>query len=202
MDEINESLGNGKKLTQTKHDELYDYVFLPNNNWLVSIADHLSDSAKKLNAGAIASKVLTITLGALVATNGAATEIWGTEYSEAILSVYTIIGVLIAIVGGLDAAFKFEAKLEGRRLLAGEVDTKHREMNLLWETDVIAGEGDLEIAKGILTDQIAYVEEVQKRAAELGVNLLKLEENKRKTEKTTSFEDELPEEDSPNTSNG
>ncbi len=147
-------------------------LFTNNLAWLREASNLLAKSAVRLTRISMIAKVTIIVLGAVAATNGTAVSLLGEENSGVVLA-YTLVGLIITAVSGLDAAFRFESRASGRRLLAGEVYAKNTELLARWtqrSAPVAEGE-EQETARALLTDQVAYIAEVQSRAAELGVNL-------------------------------
>ncbi len=79
--------------------------------------------AQKQNHRSIFCKSFIIIAGALVATKGVIDLIvlrldWSKEVEMMMLMIYTIIGVVVAGVAGLDAAFRFESKTTRLNYLA------------------------------------------------------------------------------------
>jgi hypothetical protein len=84
---------------------------------LHNLAKVLSEKAETLAKQGATSRVITIVLGTVVATQGVADKIVG-EGSTGVLLTYTIFGVLIAAISGLEAAFKTESRSAELKLLA------------------------------------------------------------------------------------
>src|SRR5215204_1401885 len=82
--------------------------------YLSYMANVLAQAGKIRRIAAASLKVLTIVLGAFAATSGTPTKFFGE-----IPIIYTIVGLAIAAIGGLDAAFKYgERATELNRLAA------------------------------------------------------------------------------------
>jgi hypothetical protein len=136
----------GLKMGPTKNDSTdstkgYNYEDLRKNlnevtklleeyiSQLEKLASILAHRASRMTRISMAIKAILIFLGALTATSGTIKAI--TLFLQATFDVETfstlfstILGLLIATISGLDAAFKFEARSSGRRLLAGTVSAK------------------------------------------------------------------------------
>lgn len=153
--------------------EALDKMYFFGEDRLRDIADILANSDKRLTRIAAGSKVVIIVLGAFAATNGAATSIFGVE-AVSVLVVYTVVGVIIAGVGGLETAFRFESRSLHLRLLTAEVNSTVWRLRSKWHANVMAvkGEDRFQAAESLIEEQNELLPKVQKQAAELGVNIL------------------------------
>jgi hypothetical protein len=160
-------------MTMVDEFEPLNNMFFFGEDRLRDIADIIANSEKRLTRIAAASKVVIIVLGAFAATHGAASTIFG-EGAVSVLVVYTVVGLIIAAVGGSETAFRFESRSSGLRLLTAEVNSTVWRLRSKWHAKVMAVKGDdrIHAAESLIDEQIEYLPEVQKQAAELGVNIL------------------------------
>ena len=144
------------------------------------IAELLARSARVAGRRAASAKVIIIVLGAFVATNGVATNLWG-EQSVAVIITYTLAGLFIAAISGLEAAFKVETRAAGLRALAAYCQTTIWQTDTEWRKsvgspDLMSGDfvneqARLNSARTLLDRQDQVLGEVQSKAAELGMNI-------------------------------
>jgi len=132
----------------------------------------------KLSAVARAS---TIALGAFVATSAVATKLWG-ENNTVVTIIYTLAGLVIATVSGLEAAFKVESRAASLRTLAAHCQTTLWQIDTEWRKSIgspssregFTDEEEAERlvpAQSLLDRQDQVLGEVQTKAAELGENI-------------------------------
>jgi len=95
-------------------------------------ADIIASSAQRQRRASAISKVVIIILGAIAATSGAATQIAG-EKSVPVTIIYTAVGLLIATVGGIEAAFKFGDRGAELTTLAATCQSTLREIDSRWK---------------------------------------------------------------------
>jgi Protein of unknown function (DUF4231) len=141
-------------------------------------ADILASSAQQLRRRSAISKVVLIVLGAVAATSGTAAQIAG-ENSSAVTIFYAAIGLVIAAVAGIEAAFKFGDRGAELTILAAVCQSTLREIDSDWQKDVGNASGiERTTAQQKLLDiQDQKLNDVQERAARLSVNIaLKLRE--------------------------
>ncbi len=139
---------------------------------LHNIATILAQTAKgKSNLAAI-GRVITIVFGALAATNGAATTLFG-EKNVAAIVVYTLIGLTIAAIGGLEAAFKYESKSAELKLLAALCQSTIWQIDSDWQKTVGTAKGQAKVsaARQLLDKQDKSLNDIQTKAAQMGVNI-------------------------------
>ena len=77
-----------------------------------AILDTVVVSASRNVRFAAMSKVITIVIGAFIATSGAAQILFGGEHQVVLVS-YTLLGVAIAAVVALSTAFRFDERSSG-----------------------------------------------------------------------------------------
>ena len=119
-----------------------------------------------------ASKVTTIVLGAFVATQAVAAKIFG-DASVGVTVVYAIAGLLIAAVGGLEAAFKIESRSAALRALAAQCQSQCWQIDSDWLKSVVTVDGEEKVvaARPLLEKQNKCISDTHTKAAELGVDI-------------------------------
>ena len=87
----------------------------------------LEKEAKALSRRAVILRIAVIFLGAFVATREAADKLWPpTSYPTAnwwVILIYTLLAVLIAFIGGIAAAFRYENRAADLKILAAECNS-------------------------------------------------------------------------------
>jgi hypothetical protein len=120
--------------------------------------------------------VTTVTLGALVATRDTALSLFGNSKTW-LIAFYSLSGVLIAAVAGLEAAFRFKDKSAKLNLLASTTESLWRKIDTRWRKEVSGSNygtfspEQIEAAQHLLDLQDETLEQTSRQAAELGVNL-------------------------------
>jgi hypothetical protein len=156
-------------------------------NQLEKLAGILARKGHRLTRISWGIKVIVIFLGALSATSGTNLLSEITSETQQIIAdiFYPILGLSIATISGLDAAFKYEARSSGRRLLAGTVSAKVIEFKsdlnrLLRECTLLRDKGEISEAEFIkfqdeinrpVDEIVMFISDVFQKASELGVNL-------------------------------
>jgi uncharacterized membrane protein YuzA (DUF378 family) len=133
------------------------------------LADLLGPAADKRGRLASIAKVTTIVLGAFVATNAVATKLFG-DYTPIVTIAYTLVGLIIAAVSGLDAAFKIESRASAMRALAASCQSTIFQIDSEWRKANGKPEKE-EILNALLDRQDLAIQQVQARAVELGINI-------------------------------
>jgi hypothetical protein len=151
--------------------------------YLGDIALTLARAGKIRRIVAACFKVMTIVLGAFAVTSATATKIFG-EPSRIVLLTYPLVGLAIAAIGGLDAAFKYgERATELNRLAAKceavilEVDTQQSVAPL--ESDENAG-SIANDGRSVLEKLDKCINDVRGNAAELGLHMTRFVQQSRK----------------------
>ena len=139
---------------------------------LHNLAKILSESAGHLGRLGAIGRVAIIVLGAIVATQGVAEKIAG-EGSIVVLTIYTICGVLIAAISGLEAAFKTESRSAELTLLAASCQSTIWHTDTEWQKSIGSGLADnpSAAAQNLLEMQDEVLTEIHKKAAQLGINV-------------------------------
>ena len=132
----------------------------------------LANVAARRARWATASKVVVIALGAFAATKGAADQLLGAT-SHIAMVTYTLVGLVIATVAGLEAAFKNEVTAAELRILAAAGQSTVRQVDSRWQRDIggVAGQERVEAALKLIELQDAKLAELQEKTAKLGVNI-------------------------------
>jgi hypothetical protein len=135
-------------------------------------ADILARAAKQVGKRSAFAKVVLITLGAFSATKGAADQIMGGTSKLNIVS-YTIAGLLVAAIAGLEAAFKFESRSTELKLLAASCQSTIRQIDSQWQKEIgtVSAEEKLAAARKLLDVQDMKLGDIQEKAARIGVNI-------------------------------
>ena len=139
---------------------------------LHKIADILAKVAHKESKRAATSKVLLIFLGAFTATKGASDQVFGAANSINVI-IYTIAGLLVATIAGLEVAFKFESRSAELKVLAATCQSTIRQVDSQWQKEIGTAYLDeqTEAARKLLDLQDAKLAEIQEKTARLGVNI-------------------------------
>jgi hypothetical protein len=156
-------------------DEQFDHLQHSINDRqheLHEVADILASAADLGRRRSSLAKVLIVVLGAIAATNGAAAKLAGGSANWVIV-VYTVVGLAIAAIGGLEAAFKLGERAAELTILAATCQSTVRDIDTRWQTQVGPAEGEERVvaARGLIEVQDARLADVQDRAARLGVNV-------------------------------
>jgi hypothetical protein len=141
-------------------------------NELHRVADILAKEANRFSLYWTSSKVILILLGALGAARGAFDKLKGPE-SDFNLIFFSLIGLTVAIVTGLETTFKYESKNTELKVLAAECHATLRQIDTIWHQKVGTGELEQQIAeaKTLLEIQDNKLTDIQVRATKIGLNL-------------------------------
>ncbi len=134
--------------------------------------DILATEAQKVSRRATVSKVPLIFLGAVVATREAADQLLG-ESSPVSIVAFAAVGLMITVIAGLEAAFKWENRAAELSGLAAECQATLRSVDSQWHREVGGADSADQVssALALLETQDARLEKVQTRATALGVNI-------------------------------
>jgi hypothetical protein len=118
-------------------------------------------------------KVATIILGAFSASQGVALEVFG-KSNMAISIGFASVGIAVAAIAGVEAAFRFEARAPELRMLAAKCQAARFHHNSEWANRIAIANPEEAIvaAKELLSIQDRTLGEVQLEAAKLGVNIV------------------------------
>lgn len=139
---------------------------------LHEVADTLAASAQQQRRWSAISKILVVVLGAIAATSGTAARVAGAN-SIFVAIFYAAIGLLIAAVGGIEAAFKFGDRGAELTVLAAACQSTLREIDSRWRKEIspINGPQRVQAEQDLLDIQDQKLSDVQEKAARLGVNI-------------------------------
>jgi hypothetical protein len=143
---------------------------------LEDIGIKLAKKAQNYTIVSLIIKVLVIFLGAFIATREVANQILGVSNIANVI-IYAIVGLLIATVTGLDAAFKWENRSAELRTLVTACRTTTRKISSDLTTILAAktskgNSSEKELTK-ILNSLDSTLTEIQTKAASLGVDTTK-----------------------------
>jgi hypothetical protein len=137
------------------------------------VADSLASAGKRASRYAASAKVAVIVLGAISATREAANSILGKNSAFGI-AIYTLVGLLTAVVGGIQAAFRFENRAAELRNLAVACQSTVRAVDTQWESEVgsaISDEDRVAAARKFLAMQDKQLTDIQQKAATFGLDI-------------------------------
>ena len=140
---------------------------------LHNVTDTLAAAAHRVGQRAIASRVALVFLGALVATRETANQIFGGD-TLGVVVLFTLAGLVIAVIAGLEAAFKWENNAAELRTLAATCQSTLRQVDSQWQKQIGTAPSDerrIDAARQLLDVQDSKLAEVQQQAARFGVNI-------------------------------
>jgi hypothetical protein len=140
---------------------------------LQRVADVLARAAQRFRRRAGLIRVLLILAGALTATQGALEKAFAASETQFLLG-FTFLGVLISVLAGLEAAFKFEARASELSLLAASCHSTLRHTDATWYRQVgIAADEGLRVAGAmtLIELQDSKLSDIQEKAATSGINI-------------------------------
>jgi hypothetical protein len=140
---------------------------------LHNAADILAKAASEVDRRAAIAKVVLIFLGAFAATKGATDQIVGASNIINIIT-YTVAGLLVATIAGLEAAFKFETRATELKVLAASCQATIRQVDSQWQKEIgtaASTDEKLSAARRLLDVQDTKLADIQEKAARNGVNI-------------------------------
>ncbi len=157
MDDAMESLQEG---IVGRQQELHDH------------AEMIARAGRRLTVLANSLKVLTISLGAIAAAKGTADTLIGATSAFNALA-FSLIGIVISISAGIEAAFKFEKRGAELTVLAASCQSTVRLVDTQWRKEIgSVYDSDLrEAARKLITLADEKLSRAQEDAARLGVNI-------------------------------
>jgi hypothetical protein len=139
---------------------------------LQRVADVLAKAAQKFKRYAAWTRIVLIFLGACSVTQSTWDNLLGpSRYST---WVFTVMGILITTLAGIEAAFKFEGKGSALSLLAASCHSSVRKTDATWYRQVGIAESVTEKINGamaLIELQDLKLSEIQEKAAGSGVNI-------------------------------
>lgn len=139
------------------------------------VADILARSAQSYRRRANGSRGLLIFLGACAATQGGWEKVFG-GHPTLFFVTFTMLGIMVTTLAGIEAAFKFETKGAELNLLAAGCHSTLRRTDAAWLKQVgIAGTEAEKLAgaMALIELQDAKLGEIQEKAASCGVNIIR-----------------------------
>lgn len=137
------------------------------------VATILANNAEKFSLRWTSSKVAVIALGALAATKGTFDKLLTADNTFNLI-FFTCIGLLVAIITGLETTFKYESKTIELKILAAECHSTARQIDTLWFQRICMPSDDADDkneAKQLLEIQDSKLADIQTRATKIGINL-------------------------------
>jgi hypothetical protein len=137
------------------------------------VATILANNAQKFSLKWTGSKVAVIALGALAATKGTFDKLLSADNTFNLI-FFTSIGLLVAIITGLETTFKYESKTIELKILAAECHSTARQIDTLWFQKISLAPNDTDYkteAKQLLEIQDNKLADIQTRATKIGINL-------------------------------
>jgi hypothetical protein len=108
---------------------------------LHNIAGILASAAEYRRRTANLSRVITIFVGAFIATQAVAADLFG-KASMGVVVTYAFAGLLVAVIGGVEAAFKNEARGAELSVLAAQCQSTIWQIDSEWFKTVGTAEGE------------------------------------------------------------
>jgi len=140
--------------------------------YLGYMANALAKAGKMRRIAAASFKVMTIVLGAFAATSGTATKFFGE--TPFIPLTYTIVGLTIAAIGGLDAAFKYGERATDLNRLAAKCEAIVSEATTqcMFSLEPQREAGNIASkTQNIIEKLDKSINETREKAAELGLHI-------------------------------
>lgn len=126
--------------------------------------------ANRLARFAAFSKVITIVIGAFIATSGAAQILFG-EGALLVLVGYSLLGVTISAVVALSTAFRYDERSSGLNRLSVDCRAAMLDLHYRFQSTVEGVSGQLQVDAGLqmLLEWDRQLMVLRQRAAELGL---------------------------------
>jgi len=137
------------------------------------VATILANNAEKFSYNWTTSKVAVIALGSLGAAKGTFDKLLSADNSFNLI-FFTCIGLLVAIITGLETTFKYESKTIELKILAAECHSTARQIDTLWFQKISLAPNDTDYkteAIQLLEIQDNKLADIQTRATKIGINL-------------------------------
>ena len=128
-------------------------------------------NAARAGRFAASSKVITIVIGAFIATSGAAQILFGGENQIALVA-YTLLGVAIAAVVALSTAVRFDDRSSGLNRLGVDCRAAMLDLHYRYHRNTEGaetGEERLAAASDMIVEWDRHLAQLRQRAADLGI---------------------------------
>ncbi|MCH8348971.1 MAG: hypothetical protein IIB29_01860 [Chloroflexi bacterium] len=135
-----------------------------------ALLDTVIVKANRAGRSAAFSKVITIVIGAFIATSGAAQILFGGE-TVVVLVSYTLLGVAIAAVVALSTAFRFDDRASGLNRLSVDCRAAMLDLHYRYQRTVqrAAAQQRADAALDMVVEWDTQLMQLRQRAAELGL---------------------------------
>ena len=135
-----------------------------------ALLDTVIVRANRAGRSAAFSKVITIVIGAFIATSGAAQILFGGD-NLMVLVGYTLLGVAIAAVVALSTAFRFDDRASGLNRLSVDCGAAMLDLNYRYQRTVqrAAAQQRADAALDMVVEWDTQLMQLRQRAAELGL---------------------------------
>ena len=135
-----------------------------------ALLDTVIVRANQAGRSAAFSKVITIVIGAFIATSGAAQILFGKETIVVLVS-YTLLGVAIAAVVALSTAFRFDERASGLNRLSVDCRAAMLDLHYRYQRTVqrVAMPERADAALDMVVEWDRQLMQLRQRAAELGL---------------------------------
>jgi hypothetical protein len=135
-------------------------------------AEYIATIGKKLTFFANSVKVITVCLGAIAASKGTFDIVFGADNKSTLL-FFTVLGLVITICTGVEAAFKFEKRGTELTILGSSCHSTARNIGSEWRAHIGSNldTDQREAAKRLIRDADEKLNKLQTDAARLGTNL-------------------------------
>jgi hypothetical protein len=135
-------------------------------------ADILAKRAEEYGRISTVGKISLVVLGALTASKAAADQLIGSSSAGSIV-FYALVGVLTAMIAGLEAALRFDRRSTELTILAAECQAFIRKVDSEWYKRIGAAREDerVEGATALLDLQDEKLAEIQEKASKAGLNI-------------------------------
>ncbi len=181
-------MGTGENTAQISDQDLVELMERAQNRveekiaQLKTLEEHLSSKGERFLQTARNMKLGIIILGALIATRAITDGVWtdlvfaqkSYIYIFMVVVPYTVISVIIAILGGIDSAFKYGETAAEVNFLKVRCGTAVDDARAIWGSDVEvrgASQTALEIANALFARLNQHHKEVTTRLVQLGIPL-------------------------------
>lgn len=159
-------------IAEVNAEGLAGYIYQIINQ--LSIAEiALAADAERNSLLSASEKVVLIFLGAFVATKEVASQLFGAS-NVASMVIYTLAGVLVSVIAGLDAAFKWAQSSADLKSLAASCQISRIDaQSALQKALAIKGDDDRQAALEKLVDTLTKsLEDIYGKATALGINIV------------------------------
>jgi hypothetical protein len=133
----------------------------------------LPRTAARLHRRSQLARLILIFAGALIAARGGLAVVWSSEPPQFAV-VFSFLGIVVAAVTGMEAAFKWEGRASELRSLAASAKSTLQTADSQWQLGVGAGESEqarMTTLKNIIDLQDRELQLINGAVAKLGITL-------------------------------